>query len=238
MKTKIIIADVLYTKTDETYYVLNGISRFANDYKTDTMRGTFLALQSDGWSKSGKVQRWDYTPVDLFERDNSLIAVWPEAEADEDYQEDEDLLNALANDTAWRDGNHFLYKGQPCVKKPQVYKNGEKVYPRNGKVARNALVHANFKCEVDENHPTFIRKYSNIPYTEPHHLIPLKYSDQFDVSLDVEENIVSLCSNCHNQLHYGRDSEDILRKLYKARADYLQKAGIMLTEKELLEMYC
>ena len=82
-----------------------------------------------------------------------------------------------------------------------------------------------------------IRKYSTIPYTDPHHLFLKKYSDQYDISLDVEENIVSLCSNCHNQLHYGRDSKEIIEKLYRERKELLKEAGIELTEDVLLEMY-
>ena len=46
-------------------------------------------------------------------------------------------------------------------------------------------------------------------------LVPLAYSDKFNVSLDVEENLVSLCSNCHNNLHYGKAFESLLKKLYK-----------------------
>lgn len=38
---------------------------------------------------------------------------------------------------------------------------------------------------------------------EPHHLIPLQYHEEFEWSLDVEANVVSLCSECHNQIHYG-----------------------------------
>lgn len=237
MKVKIILADVHYSPTDETYYVLNGISRFADNYKTDTLYETFLVLKADGWSKCGKVQRWDYSPVDLFVRNNSQIAVWSEVEVGEEDQEEEELRKALGNNSVWMGEKRFQYKCQPIAKKLPVSKNGERVYLRNGKVAINALTHANFKCEVDEKHPTFIRKYSTIPYTEPHHLIPMKYSDQFDVSLDVEENIVSLCSNCHNHLHYGKDSEEILKKFYIERKEVLRKAGIELSEVELLEMY-
>ena len=237
MKTKIVLADVYYTYTDETYYVLNGTSRYADNYKADTLREVFQALRADGWSKSGKVQRSDYSPVDLFERDGDKIAVWQEAEVGEEDQEEEELLEALGNHSVWTGKKEFQYERKPRAKKPPVYKDGKKIYLRNGKVAVNALTHANFKCEVDEHHPTFIRKYSTIPYTEPHHLVPMKYSDQFDVSLDVEENIVSLCSNCHNQLHYGRDSKEIIKKLYRERKELLKEAGIELSEEELLEMY-
>lgn len=110
-------------------------------------------------------------------------------------------------------------------------------YVRDPKVAANALRHAGFKCECNPKHPTFIRKKSNIPYTESHHFIPMKYSDLFEVSLDVEANIVSLCSNCHNQIHYGEGAEEIIKMIYKQRKSYLEKAGIFVTEEQVLRMY-
>ena len=53
------------------------------------------------------------------------------------------------------------------------------------------------------------------------------------------ENIVSLCSNCHNLLHYGRftDKEPILEKLYKDRKEALKKVGLEITLEQLKEYY-
>ena len=53
----------------------------------------------------------------------------------------------------------------------------------------------------------------------------------------MEENIVSLCSTCHNQIHYGKDAELLIKKLYSSRKELLRKVGIILSEKELLKMY-
>ena len=237
MKTKIIMADVHYTSTDETYYVLNGTSRFRDDYKLYSLREAFSVLKADGWSKCGKVQRSDYTPVDMFVRNNDQIAVWQEVEIKDEEQEEEELLVGLGNLSANLSEEKFSYRGETRTKKLPTYKNGERVYLRNRKIAMNALTKANFKCEVDEYHPTFIRKYSSVPYTEPHHLVPMEYSDLFEVSLDVEENIISLCSNCHNLLHYGRNAEEILKKLYEERKKILKKVGIEISQQELLEMY-
>ena len=72
---------------------------------------------------------------------------------------------------------------------------------------------------------------------EPHHLIPLAYSDRFEYSLDIEENIVSLCSNCHNEIHYGTESLKMVKQLFKKRKALLEKAGIEIEEETLLEMY-
>ena len=131
----------------------------------------------------------------------------------------------------------YGYKHEKKKKQKPKVQDGVKIYPRDRNVAMNALLHANYKCEVDQNHPTFIRKNLDINYTESHHLVPMAYSDLFNVSLDVEENIVSLCSNCHNLLHYGRDFKDILEKLYNERKEDLNKVGIDITFEQLLNMY-
>jgi Zn-finger protein len=55
--------------------------------------------------------------------------------------------------------------------------------------------------------------------------------------LDVEENIVSLCSTCHNHIHYGEGAEELLKKLYKTRKKALASVGIVITEEELLSYY-
>lgn len=131
----------------------------------------------------------------------------------------------------------FEYEGRPRTIKEAVVKDGIKVYPRDRQVAINALAHARYKCEIDNDHPTFIRKNSDKTYTEPHHLIPLAFQDQFDVSLDIEENIVSLCSNCHNEIHYGKNADVLIRGLFSERIEALRKAGIDTTLDDLLTMY-
>lgn len=110
-------------------------------------------------------------------------------------------------------------------------------YPRNRETALKALQRANYRCEIDEEHPSFVKKSDGTTYMEPHHLIPMSYQSQFDHSLDVQANIVSLCSNCHNQLHYGKDFESLLKELYNARKNQLAEAGIQVTWWELINMY-
>lgn len=109
---------------------------------------------------------------------------------------------------------------------------------RDLSVSFNALCLAKFLCEVDNNHETFIRKNIDIPYTEGHHIIPLKYQYMFKVNLDVEANIVSLCSTCHNRLHYGKDFDKILKKIFTdERKNRLKKCGIEITLEELISLY-
>lgn len=154
-------------------------------------------------------------------------------EAELDRKLLDDVINEIDSDIPEKP----TYKGTPKKKKAPTKVSSSETYPRDTNTALNALKIAEYKCEIDSEHPTFIRKKNNLPYTEPHHLIPMAYSDNFDFSLDVEENIVSLCSNCHNQIHYGKDVEVILQPLYEKRKDLLARAGIYIAYAELLEMY-
>ncbi len=150
----------------------------------------------------------------------------------------QDVINKIEfNDRACFSANMSNIKYRD---KPQKKDNSLSEVERNKRsrqVAENALILANFKCEINNEHHTFIRKNSNLPYTEAHHLVPLACSDQFDNLLDVENNVVSLCSTCHNQIHYGKDAEVLIRKLYQSRKELLIQAGIVLSEEELLNIY-
>lgn len=112
-----------------------------------------------------------------------------------------------------------------------------KTIPRDAKKRMNALVHADFKCEVDANHKSFISRTTGRAYMETHHLIPVENHESFEYSLDVEENIVCLCSNCHNQVHYGANAKAIVKKLYMERKSLLEKVGLDITESQLLSLY-
>ena len=151
--------------------------------------------------------------------------------------QDRNLIEVLKHRTLNNVEPGFEHKGETRKKPDSVIIRKHKVFPRDRRTAVNALSHACFKCEIDSDHPTFIRKNSDRPYTEPHHLVPIEYADSFDVSLDVEENIVSLCSNCHNEIHYGRDAKLLVEKLYNERKDALKSVGIVISLDELLEMY-
>ena len=131
----------------------------------------------------------------------------------------------------------FSYAGAPQEKKPYEETKGRKIIPRDIQKKRKALLHAGYKCEFDEGHKSFISKATGLPYMEAHHLIPMEYYNNFDVSIDVEENIISLCSNCHREIHHGKDASVIVKKLYEQRKPYLRKAGIDISLNQLLVWY-
>ena len=162
-----------------------------------------------------------------------IKSIRQEAERD-DYNSDKDYLEEIEKDIQNQSLSYQIGKRE----KTEDHVNGSTSIPkRDARVATNALAQANYLCEVDNNHPTFLRKTKNYNYTEPHHLIPLSQRNNFDYSLDCEANIVSLCSNCHNQLHYGRYKKEMLTKLYNERKEALQESGIETSLEDLLLMY-
>jgi 5-methylcytosine-specific restriction endonuclease McrA len=132
---------------------------------------------------------------------------------------------------------HENYVPVPQVIPKQIQSNGGLNYLRDKSNSARALKRANFKCEIDPTHTTFLRKSGICEYTEPHHLIPMSKQNSFRYSLDVEANIVSLCSNCHNHIHYGLGSERLIVQLYNARIKELFDAGITLTLDDLKKIY-
>ena len=153
-----------------------------------------------------------------------------------DTAEDDKLINQI-NCVNVEDDDGFEYSDEPKEKGVPIYRNGHKSYPRDKQTAINALNHAGYRCEINAEHESFISRNSGKKYMEPHHLIPMAFSDYFDVSLDVEENIVSLCSNCHNEIHYGKNARIMIEKLYNQRKELLKNKKLEVTLEELFEMY-
>ncbi len=114
------------------------------------------------------------------------------------------------------------------------------VYARAPKEARAALARAGNLCEVDPTHQSFLRRDGRTMYMEPHHLIPMALTDYFGVDLDREQNIFSLCSNCHNQIHYGAkaDVKRLIARLFLAREQEISAIlGRRICVEELYQIY-
>jgi 5-methylcytosine-specific restriction endonuclease McrA len=141
------------------------------------------------------------------------------------------------NQNPWPSLEIVDYYPSPKVRPTAVQNSGRITYVREPMVSKRALARAKYKCEIDESHHSFTRRFTNQQYMEPHHLIPMSQQGEFDYSLDVEANIVSLCSNCHNQIHYGEGSFEKIKLLYGKRKDELKKAKVAITLENLLSFY-
>jgi 5-methylcytosine-specific restriction protein A len=112
-------------------------------------------------------------------------------------------------------------------------------WSRNPDLSYTALHHAGFVCENDSSHQTFISARNNHNFMEAHHLIPIEYQKSFENSLDVPENIISLCPNCHRAIHLSKieTKKEIIEKFYSQRSKKLAERGLIITITQLLEYY-
>ncbi|MDR0831249.1 MAG: HNH endonuclease [Prevotellaceae bacterium] len=74
-------------------------------------------------------------------------------------------------------------------------------------------------CECDSNihQQTYFKKRDGTIYLEGHHLIQMENSKLFKNSLDVLENIIPLCPNCHRKIHNAEEKDvvNMLKTIYK-----------------------
>ena len=98
---------------------------------------------------------------------------------------------------------------------PKKKSSSSTSWVRNPQVRLSALENANYKCQMDNEHKTFMT--NGHMFMEGHHLIPMEYQVLFDKqTLDIEENIISLCPNCHREIHYAPVSQKLkmVRKIF------------------------
>ena len=168
----------------------------------------------------------------------AMKVVFPELDMNAvNEAEDEQLISDLRDASLAGAEDNYTYEDGAIPRPAVVFTEGHSSYPRDRQKAVNALAHAHYQCEIDADHPTFIRRASDKPYTEPHHLIPMAFQNKYKVSIDREQNIVSLCSNCHNEIHYGKNAAELIKNLYEKRKDVLESIGVKVSLEKLLEMY-
>ena len=73
-----------------------------------------------------------------------------------------------------------------------------RTFIRNPKVWARALRRACGRCEDCGQPAPFIRRSDGTPFLEVHHKVPLA-----DGGLDIDENAIAVCPNCHRRAHYG-----------------------------------
>lgn len=127
----------------------------------------------------------------------------------------------------------------PRPPKPRQRFNNTERWSRDPAVAKEALEKANYICEIDSFHETFISHVSGKRYMEAHHLIPLSLQEEFDYDLDVPGNIVSLCPNCHRKIHHAHYDEKAndISYLFRLKKQSLEDFGIHISSKNLLKKY-
>lgn len=158
----------------------------------------------------------------------------------EESELEEERINWEMNEDSFSKISSVDYVPVPEERPKEIgeqFGSSRKPYPRDPMKKAQALARAQYRCELDRTHPSFISKTTGKFYMETHHLIPVEYWESFNKNLDVLANIICLCSNCHNEIHYGIDAEKLIRSLYEDRKEELSQAQIGISEKLLLDMY-
>ena len=124
------------------------------------------------------------------------------------------------------------------IAKPKTVTTSSTQWRRNQIIITQVIEGAQYQCEHDPAHMTFIARSTGQAYMEGHHLIPMKYQSQFDCGIDVYANVVCLCPTCHRLLHFGRDTErrHAVEQLFDLRSERLIHSGIDLSKKDFLEL--
>jgi 5-methylcytosine-specific restriction protein A len=124
-------------------------------------------------------------------------------------------------------------------KEKNIIEKSTTAWGRDADIAYTALSAANFKCENNPLHETFISARTNHQFVEAHHLIPMEFQKDFENSLDVPENIISICPNCHRGFHLGEQNyrNELINKFHERRNPKLVARGINIELNKLLEYY-
>lgn len=105
----------------------------------------------------------------------------------------------------------------------------------DSKLKATRLEKANYLCEVDNNHKTFINASGKNQYMECHHIIPMKAQKYIKkIKLDSMFNLISICPMCHAKVHYANEKEkrELFAKIYKIRENEMLNKGFNIEQLE------
>ena len=99
-------------------------------------------------------------------------------------------------------------------------------YKRNAKLINKAKNRDKFICQMDNKHTTFIS--NGVNYVEGHHIIPMFQQKNYQFNLDNINNIISLCPNCHREIHSADNKNTIINKIYHSNKTYMESNHISI----------
>ena len=112
------------------------------------------------------------------------------------------------------------------------------IFAMRKKIAREK---SNYTCELEKLNGCryFTSKTTKHNYVEVHHFVPREFRNNFENSVDVLSNYITLCPHCHRMIHLATDRErvNIIRFIYNQRKDRLKNCGIEVEFEDLLNYY-
>jgi 5-methylcytosine-specific restriction protein A len=148
-------------------------------------------------------------------------------------------INEINDDNINEKVAEGAHKTQP-VKATGTVGRRNKTNPLLGKIA---LKKANYSCQNDKSHQSFISSKTGHIYMEAHHLIPVccqnEIWEKYGVNIDCTENLISLCPTCHRAIHYGTSETQIkiITRLYAQCKIKFKKIGLDIEIEDILKLY-
>lgn len=112
------------------------------------------------------------------------------------------------------------------------------IFAMRKKIAREK---SGYKCELEtyKGCRYFTSKTTKQNYVEVHHFVPREFRNNFENSVDVLANYITLCPHCHRMIHLATDRErvDIIRFIYSKRKGRLKNCGLEVEFEDLKNFY-
>ena len=84
---------------------------------------------------------------------------------------------------------------------------GRKRYKTQKKIRDSVLKKAHYLCNCNDSKHFYFESVDLHNYVEGHHIVPMNRQEEYyfdkTINLDIPDNIVPLCPNCHCQIHLG-----------------------------------
>lgn len=84
---------------------------------------------------------------------------------------------------------------------------GRKRFKTQKKIRDSVLERANYICNCNDSKHFYFESIDLHNYVEGHHVVPMNRQEEYyfddNINLDIPNNIVPLCPNCHCQIHLG-----------------------------------
>lgn len=103
---------------------------------------------------------------------------------------------------------------------------------------------SNYRCILEDTEMCtdhyFTAKKEKQNYVEVHHFIPREFASEFEHTIEILDNYVTLCPCCHRKIHHAVDRErrPMILAIYSKRKDLLKQHGILINSpKDVLKLY-
>ena len=165
---------------------LTAIFAGGNDFKYDISQITKRLIKLDNQFKN--LNKFvEYANSSLLKQGHMTVPI------DDDVIESDDELDDI------NDIHRKLERG--------IDSGGRKRFKTQKKIRDSVLKKANYLCDCNDARHFYFESTEFNNYVEGHHIVPmnrqLEYYHDSSINLDIPNNIIPLCPNCHCQIHLG-----------------------------------